>query len=64
VSLTEEVLEPNAAPFLVHAHELGVKFEQFADSETVPPLLFDGLWPMLMLQLGLPVLVVPVMHVT
>jgi hypothetical protein len=64
VSLTEEALEPNAAPFLVHAHDDAVKFEQFAESETPPPTLVEGLWPILMLQAGFPVLVVPVMQVT
>jgi hypothetical protein len=64
VSLIEEALEPNAAPFLVHAHDDGVKFEQFAESETLPPAAVDGLWPMLMLQDGEPVLVVPVTQVT
>ena len=43
VSLIEEELEPNAAPFLVHAHDGGVKFEQFAESETAPPALLEVL---------------------
>jgi hypothetical protein len=36
-------LEPTAALFFVHDHDVGVKPEQFAESETAPPALVDGL---------------------
>jgi len=51
-SLIELALEPIAAPLFVHAHEVGVNPEQFAVSETEPPVLGSELGLGLILQLG------------
>jgi len=63
LSLSVGELEPIPAPFRAHAHDEGVKFEQFADNETAPPALLEGLWLMPMEQLGEPVVVPPITQV-
>jgi hypothetical protein len=54
LSFSVEVLEPTDEPFRVHAHDDGVKLEQFAVSDTAPPELVEGLWPIPMEHVGVP----------